>query len=276
MKFSVLMSVYYKENPNYLQQAIDSVINQTVKPDEIVLVKDGEITKELENVIDKYLETYNNLFTIIEFKENKGLGIALAEGIKKSRNELIARMDTDDICKLNRFQRQLELFQKNDNLDIVGSYIEEFEESTNNIVSIRKVPIQDGEIKKFAKKRNPFNHMTVMYKKSSVLNSGNYKEFTWNEDYYLWVRMILNKCNMQNISESLVYARVDNGMYERRGGIEYAKMDYKLQKECYKTGFINKFEFIVNFLLRSSIRLVPNNLRKLIYINVFRSRFKII
>ncbi|WP_097027916.1 glycosyltransferase [Clostridium peptidivorans] len=270
MKFSVLMSVYYKENPSYLQQAIDSVINQTVRPDEIVLVKDGKLTEELEEVINKYLQSYNKLFTIIEFQENKGLGVALAEGVKKSRNELIARMDTDDICKPNRFEKQLEVFEQNPNLDIVGSYIQEFEGSINNIVSIRKVPLRDIEIKKFGKMRNPFNHMTVMYKRSSVLKAGNYKEFLWNEDYYLWVRMILDKCNMKNINESLVYARVDNGMYERRGGIRYAQIDCKLQREYYNIGFVSKREFIINSLVRSSVRIIPNKLRKLIYKNKLR------
>lgn len=264
------MSVYYKESPNYFQQAIDSVVNQTVISDEIILVKDGKLTETLENIINQYIKEYGKLFTIIEFQENRGLGIALAEGVQKSRNELIARMDTDDICKLNRFEKQLEFFKQNPKLDIVGSHIEEFEENINNIVSIRRVPIGDKEIKNFSKKRNPFNHMTVMYKKSSVLKAGNYKELLWNEDYYLWVRMIMNRCNMANIDESLVYARVDNGMYERRGGIKYAQMDYKLQRKYYDMGFINKREFVMNSLVRSTVRIIPNKLRKLIYKNKLR------
>lgn len=265
------MSVYIKENPEYLKLAIESIINQTVKPDEIILIEDGKLTDELDSVIEKFVQQYSGLFTIIKFKENKGLGKALEEGVLICKNELIARMDTDDICKPDRFEKQISCFKDNPYLDIVGSYIKEFQGDIDNVVSVRKVPSNDNEIKAFAKKRNPFNHMTVMFKKSSVINSGNYKEFLWNEDYYLWVRMILNNCNMYNIPENLVYARVDNGMYERRGGIKYARIDYKLQHEYYMLGFLDKYEFIKNFILRSSIRLVPNKLRKFIYINLLRS-----
>ncbi|SDN09047.1 Glycosyl transferase family 2 [Fictibacillus solisalsi] len=272
MKFSVLMSVYFKENPYFLDQSINSIINQTIVPNEIVLVKDGILTEELNSIINKYIKKYPSLFKIIDFKENQGLGKALREGVKACSYEIIARMDTDDIAVKDRFQKQLSYLRDNIEIDLVGSYIEEFEDNINNVLAIKRVPIHHYDIYNYAKKRNPLNHMTVMYRKQAVLKAGNYKSFSWNEDYYLWVRMLVNSSKMYNLPEVLVHARTGNSMFERRGGKNYAQADIKLQIEYYKLGFINMKEFILNIILRTSIRFLPNKIRAFIYLKFLRSK----
>lgn len=270
MEFSVLISVYYKENSLYLRQSLDSVINQTIRPTEIVIVKDGPLTECLDSVIFEYCNKYSNLFKIININKNVGLGKALEQGIKSCKYDLIARMDSDDICKFDRFEKQLKQFKKQPELDIVGSYIEEFNENINDLGCIRKVPVYDTDIKKYIKKRNPFNHMTVMFKKKAVLDSGNYKELIYAEDYYLWGRMSIKNKKMYNIPECLVYARVGNGMYERRGGLTYFKREIKLQKLFLEMQLINRYELINNLLVRFIARSIPNRIRKKVYVKLLR------
>lgn len=272
MKFSVLMSLYCKENPIHLEKCIHSILRQTLLPSEIIIVKDGKLTKELDCIIEKFKNENPCLFNIIELEENKGLGIALAIGLEKCKYDIIARMDTDDICREDRFEKQMNIFKNDYSLDVVGSYISEFENDISKPISLRKVPINHKDICDYAKKRNPMNHMTVMYKKSSVIKSGNYKPFLWNEDYYLWVRMIVNKNKFYNIPESLVHARTGASMFERRGSLAYAKKDIELQREFYKIGFINLSLCIKNCVVRSIIRIIPNKLRRVVYLNFLRSK----
>lgn len=269
MKFSVLMSVYYKEDPKYLKEAIESILNQTVMPSEIVIIKDGKLGDNLNNILDQFDKNYKSLFKFIEFEENQGLGIALRRGVEECSYEIIARMDTDDIAAKNRFERELAIMQEK-NLDIVGSNIVEFDGNIENIISKRNVPDTDENIKSYAKKRNPFNHMTVMYKKSAVLKAGNYKNFLWFEDYNLWIRMIMNGAKMYNIQENLVYARTGASMFERRGGVKYIKREYKMQKEMLKIKFISYKEFMFNILTRSAVRIMPNKLRGFVYMKMLR------
>ncbi|WP_066875148.1 glycosyltransferase [Clostridium mediterraneense] len=269
MKFSVLMSVYYKEDPKYLKEAIESILNQTVMPSEIVIIKDGKLGDNLNNILDQFDKNYKSLFKFIEFEENQGLGIALRRGVEECSYEIIARMDTDDIAAKNRFERELAIMQEK-NLDMVGSNIVEFDGNIENIISKRNVPDTDENIKSYAKKRNPFNHMTVMYKKSAVLKAGNYKNFLWFEDYNLWIRMIMNGAKMYNIQENLVYARTGASMFERRGGVKYIKREYKMQKEMLKIKFISYKEFIFNILTRSAVRIMPNKLRGFVYMKMLR------
>jgi len=274
MEFSVLMSVYAKEKAEHLELALKSVIEQTKKPDQIVLVKDGLLTDDLERVITDYLDKERNLFTIVELKENKGLGFALNEGIKECKYELVARMDSDDICVPERFEKQIALFLKNPNLDIVGSHINEFEDLVDNIVSIRKVPIIDNSIKSFARRRNPFNHVTVIYKKKTVVLSGGYEDFMWFEDYYLWVRMIINDCMCANLDDQLVNVRAGSPMFERRIGRDYAKMEYLLQKEFLRLKFTNHLRFSANIFTRALPRFLPIFWLRKIYLFFARSNLR--
>lgn len=265
MKFSVLLSVYFKEKPEYLKEAIDSILNQTVKPSEIVLVKDGKLTEDLDRIIKDYDTKNEGLFKIVALEKNVGLGEALKIGVDNCSNEIIARMDTDDICVPHRFEKQLEFLNNHPEVDLVGSFISEFEHNINNVIALRKVPITVEEVNNFAKTRNPLNHMTVMFRKSSIISVGNYKPFLWNEDYYLWVRLITNNKKIMNISEPLVFARAGSDMYQRRGGLKYIKNETKLQKEFLNMGFISLSKFIVNVAIRSTVRILPNSLRSLVY-----------
>lgn len=265
MDFSVLMSLYYKENKDYLNEALGSLINQSIKPTEIVLVKDGPLTKELEETLDFYMEKYPLLFKIVSLKENVGLGKALNEGLKVCRYELVARMDTDDIAKKDRFEKQLRVFSENSNVDIVGSWLDEFEYNIKNIKSVKKVPEYHKSIETYSKLRNPLNHPSVMFKKISVLKVGGYLEFPLYEDYYLWVRMMVYGMIFYNIQESLVFFRTSDIMYERRGGIRYLVNDIKLQYKFFSLGFLSLIEMVRNIILRSPARIIPNKLRLLFY-----------
>ena len=246
MLFSVLMSVYFKERPEYLYECLSSIINQTVLPNEIVIIKDGPLTPKLEHVLNEFITKNKDLYKVIELEENVGLGKALAIGVQNCSFELIARMDTDDISKNDRFEKQIQEFKDDKTLDIVGSHILEFDKDINNILAKRIVPLTHNEIYSYSKRRNPFNHMTVMYKKQSVLNSGNYRLVygIGYEDYDLWVRMLMSGCKCMNIDDYLVYARTGIEMFKRRGNKERLRTALKFRKRQYKSGYTNFFDFI--------------------------------
>lgn len=268
MNYSILMSVYYKEKPEYFKEAIESMLNQTVKSNDFVIVCDGMLTNELYEILDKYESNPQNHIHRIQFEENQGLGIALQKGLLECKNELVARMDSDDIAIENRIELQLKEFASDMNLAICGGIIDEFDNDSNKCNKVKSVPLSDQEIKAYVKKRNPFNHMTVMMKKSVILEVGNYQAFYLNEDYYLWIRVIKNGFKCKNIDTVLVKMRTGNKMYKRRGGIRYAQADILLQKYMYSINLINKKNLISNIIIRVCIRLVPNIIRQKIY-NVF-------
>lgn len=257
-KYSVLMSLYKKEKPEYLRLAVDSMLNQTIKPDEIVLVEDGPLTDELYAVLDEY----GDKLTRVRNEKNLGLGLALNVGLKACRNELVARMDTDDISKPERCEKQLRYFEQHPETDIVGGDIAEFIGDESNIVGKRMVPQTNAEIREYMKKRCAFNHMSVMYKKTAVEAAGGYQDWFWNEDYYLWIRMWLNGAAFGNTGTVLVNVRTGEEMYQRRGGKKYFKsekglQDYMLEHRMIGFGTyamnVSK-RFIVQEMLPSSVR----------------------
>lgn len=264
VNFSVLMSIYVKENPLWFEEAIRSILNQTVVPDEIVIVQDGKLTEELDKICDYYVKNYNDIFRVIKLPNNQGLGKALQIGVSECRNEWVARMDTDDISLPNRFELQVNFIKKHSDIDIVGGYIDEFSGEIKNKIGHRLLPLENLELRKFAKFRNPFNHMTVMFRRSAVIAAGNYKPFHLMEDYYLWYRMIINNCKIANIPHYLVHARVDN-MVDKRGGWKYFCSEYKLYKEFFNSGYIMCIEYIWVLLVRFICRMSPSFLRKKIY-----------
>lgn len=237
-EYSFLMSVYCKDKPEYLRLSLDSMLEQTYEPGQIVLVEDGYIDKELHDVIDEYLNKYPQKITIVVLETNKGLGIALNEGLKKCKYELVARMDADDICVKERCMLQVNEFVKDPVLDIVGGYTDEFEDNPENIISSRIVPLNQDEIVKFAKRRSPFNHPTVMYKKSSVMKVGGYGDYRRAQDYDLFTRM-LNEghCEAKNIDKALLLYRSDRDNIARRKSFKtctnYIKMVYGFYKKNY-------------------------------------------
>lgn len=260
--YSVLMSVYKKENPSYFEAALLSMLNQTQKPAEIVLVEDGALTDALYAVIEKY----KGVLHLVINRENMGLGPALNRGLLVCSNELVARMDTDDISIPERCEKQLRLFENNGDLDLCGGDIAEFIGTEDNVVAKRRVPVDDESIKRYMQTRCALNHMTVMFKKSAVISSGNYQEWFWNEDYYLWIRMMQNNCVFANTGDVLVYVRTGEDMYARRGGRAYYMSEKRLQRYMLDNKLISKTVYAKNvgkrFILQ---RLLPNKLRGWVY-----------
>ena len=270
--YSVLMSVYYKENPKWLKESIQSMVSQTIVTNDFVLVKDGKLTKELDEIISEYCKKYPDIFNIVELEENQGLGPALAIGIKECKNELIARMDSDDISIQNRCEQQLKIFKENPDMDIVGSNIAEFIDNIDNIQAYRILPEQDNEIKKYARRRNPFGHPSIMFKKSKVLEAGNYRSYYLCEDYDMWVRMIQKNAHCYNIQEILVYMRIGEDFYKRRGGIKYLKSILKFKNEQYKNGLYSKKDYIISGGSHIFMCLMPNSIRETLYKKVLRGK----
>lgn len=271
IKFSVLISIYYKEQPSCLVQSLDSILSQTLLPDEIVFVKDGPLTLELDNIVAEYEKRYP-IIKVIPLGKNLGLGKALNEGLKHCTNNLIARIDTDDIAYPNRFEKQVKFMNEHPEIDACSAWIDEFIGSKENVVSTKKLPETNDEIIKYAKHRCPLNHPVVMFRKEAVMKVGGYKHFFLLEDYYLWVRMIMSGAKMYNIQESLLYFRYSPEMIKRRGGWKYTKSEIKLQKEFYEIGFIGLSTFLYNIAIRMAVTVIPNNLRDLIYKKYLRRK----
>ncbi|MDC7771440.1 glycosyltransferase [Priestia megaterium] len=273
MKFSVLLSIYYLESPSNLTQCLESLLQQTLRPNEIVIVKDGKLTIELDKIINYYEKEYGELFKIIDLPENKGLGIALQIGLNHCTYDIVARMDTDDICVKQRFEKQIKYLEENPNVTAIGSWIGEFNKDFQVINNIRKTPVTYNEVRAKSKYRNPLNHMTVMFRKQDIQKVGNYQHFLWNEDYFLWARLLNKGYKISNLPEVLVYVRAGESLFERRGGVKYFKQEVKLQKEFYSMGFINIFQILYNILMRLAVRILPNSMRKNVYEVFLREKY---
>ncbi len=270
-KYSVLMSVYYKENPEWLDLSIESMMNQTVKCDEFVLIEDGKLTDELYKVIDKYVKKYPKLFNIIKNETNKGLGLALRDGILHCNNELIARMDSDDFSVPDRCEKLLNIFKEDYSYDCVGSFEVEFENDLDDVVAIHKVPETSDEIDKFMRRRCALLHPTVMYKKSAVLAAGNYRNVLLYEDYDLFMRMVCeNHCKCYNIQENLYFIRINANFFKRRGGFKYMKTAIKFKNMQRKKGYMSFKDFIISAGGQAFVCLMPNKMRRWFYLKFLR------
>lgn len=268
--YSVLMSVYHKEKPEYLKQAIANIQAQTLPTDDFVLVCDGPLNDALDAVIAKKQQEMGKTLNVVRLAKNGGLGNALNEGIKHCKNELVARMDSDDIAYQDRCEKQIAVFYKHPEVSICSGIVEEFT-STPDVVDAKRVPPEaHEEIVEFAKKRNPFNHPCVMYKKSAVEAVGSYQDFYLLEDYYLWLRMLMAGYQGYNIQESLLHMRAGSDMYLRRAGWKYAKTQARLFKFMKSQGFIDEGQYIKSCVIRSGSALAPNWLRKLMFEKVLR------
>ena len=256
--FSVLMAVYKKEQPLFFKEALRSVFEQSLIPNEVVLVKDGPLTEELEQIIVDF-SSKNEQLKVITLEKNQGLGEAL-------------RIDSDDICKPYRFEKQIAFLKEHKEITIVGSWIEEFSDCKEEIEAIRELPQEDKQLKIFMKWRNPFNHMTVMFRKKDILAVGGYQPFYLLEDYYLWNRLANANYYFANIGESLLWARGGYTMLERRGGWKYVVSESKLLKFMYRSGRINIVEFGANLMMKSIIRLIGKHLRHTIYTFFLRKK----
>ncbi len=263
-KFSVSMCVYIKDNPEWFKTAVESILNQTVKPSEVVLVVDGPVNAQLDAVITHYEN--NPIFRVVRLPENVGHGKARRAGLTHCRYELVALMDADDISASNRFEKQLEMFEADESLAIVGSNITEFVEEPDNVVGARVVETDDAAIKADMKVRCPMNQVTVMFRKSAVDKVGGYMDWFNEEDYYLWLRMYLDGARFANLPDHLVNVRVGKEMYQRRGGKKYFLSEAKLQKYMYDNKVIGFIDFIVNVGKRFIVQIVlPNKLRSWVF-----------
>lgn len=263
MKFSVVISVYKNDNPEYVRQALDSItVEQSLKPSEVVLVVDGPVPDVLSDVLIGFESLHSDLFKLLWLPVNKGLGNALKIGVESTAYKIVARMDSDDICMPDRFEKQLAYLDAHPECDIVGGQMTEFIDNPDNIVGRREVPLTNDEIYKYMKNRCALNHVTVMFRKDAVLRAGNYQDWFWNEDYFLWVRMMMIGCKFANIPNVAVNVRSGANQYARRGGKKYFDSEIGIKKLMLEKGMITHKEYIVNYIQRFIIQLMlPNSIR---------------
>ena len=263
MSFSVLMSVYAKEQPKYLSLALESVFGQSLPPDEVILVEDGKLTEGLYGVIEQQQKLHPEL-RAVQLEENKQLGRALGIGLGYVSLDLVARMDSDDIAVRERFEIQCGYMESHPEVAAVGGYIREFDDS-GNWAKVKEMPLGDLEIEKYMRYRNPLNHMTVMFRKEAVMQAGNYRHFPFLEDYYLWARMCARGAKLANIPKVLVQARVSGNLFQRRGGLAYCRRYLKFRGIQRELGLTGLREYLVGCVLSIAISLQPSWLRKRVY-----------
>ena len=269
-EFTLLLCTYKNDNPQHLKECLDSIIAGTIHPSEMIIVNDGPLTAELDEVISSTNFPFET--AIIPLPTHQTQGIARREGVAAAKYDWIALMDSDDVCLPDRFEKQCSEIEKNPKIDIIGGQIAEFSVTQNQVHALRQVPIHHEEILAYAKKRNPFNTMAVMLKKDLALRSGNFRYFPGFEDYDLWVRMIKNGAICQNSEDVLVRVRTGCGMYSRRRGIGYIKNEWRMQLQLRNLGFTTRFQFIKNIFIRIPVRLFPKPMIESIYVKFLRSK----
>lgn len=271
LRFSVLIATYEGDDPEGLSQSLRSVLDQTVQPDEIVIVEDGPLTPELEGVLDELETAHPGLIVRTALPTNQGLGAALKHGVETCSHEWIARMDADDIAVPNRFEQQLDYLESHPDTDVLGGYIGEFADDPANINTVREVPLEEEKLKPAARFQNPLNHPTVIFRREAVLEVGNYDSRRLIQDYELWMRMLAEGYTIANIPEVLVKCEAGEDLFRRRGGVEYAKTETRLQYKFLQLGVISVPVFVFNLLTRIPVRLAPNRIRGIIYRSILRN-----
>jgi len=256
-KLSVLMSIYSGDNAKHLDAAVESIIRQTRLPNEIVVVEDGPLTDELSSIIEQWQQKRPGLFKVVLLAENRGLGAALQEGLKACSWDIIARMDADDISSPERFEKQLQFLQGNPDVAVVSSWMACFDDNPDNIVFIRQMPQKYEDISRIARYYNPVFHAPAMFRRSEVETVGGYTDRRRNQDYHLWVRMLLNGSKITCIPEPLYKFRCDGNFLKRRTELKHAISLIKLQKEFVKMGFISYPQYLFNIGVRMSACILP-------------------
>ncbi len=266
MLYSVLMSVYCKEKPEFLRASMESIFTQTKQTNNFVLVCDGVLTEDLNAVISEMETKHNGILDVVRLDHNMGLGKALNIGMEHCKNEIVARMDSDDISLPFRCEKQIEQFEKLESLDILSGTIEEFTEDPDDITGRRELPLNYDQICSFSKKRNPFNHPAVMFRKSSVQLAGGYNEkYHLFEDYYLWVRMLKRGCIGSNLSDTILKMRSSPDQIMRRGGMQYAKDLLRFHYWMMKSGWSTPLDFLSGAVPHAAVCVLPNRIRTAIY-----------
>lgn len=271
--FSVLMSVYNKENAEHFDLSLNSIlVKQTRCPDEFILVCDGPLTKQLNTVIEKYEKMFPQILRIFRKETNQGLGEALRFGLLQCNYPLVARADSDDVCVEDRFEVQLRFMEQHPDISIISSYIDEFDDDWEKPNNIKTCPLEHEKLKKYAKVRNPLNHMAVMFRKSDIIEVGNYRHVPYTEDYDLWLRAIINGKKLGNIDRILVHARVGNGRITRRSNKAHITSWKQLNQYMYENSFITYRERIRNMLNIRVFVYMPKFLKKILYDKVLRKK----
>lgn len=271
MKLTVVVPIYKNNDARQLRVSLDSLQRQTLLPNEILVVADGPVSAGLEQVVSSFKFQVSGKNLPIEvnyqkFEQNEGLGEAMRKAVFVAKGDYIARMDADDICLPNRFEKQMNCFEKDANLSVVGGQIAEFDGDVENISGRRVVPLEHEEIVSYMKSRNGMNHVTTILKKKDLIDSGNYQSFFLLEDYYLWVRMIQCGCRFKNIKEDVVLVRAGKEQMDRRGGLEYFKRQCEVFKYMLKTDFISLPRFLASIIERGIVHvLLPVSMRSLFY-----------
>ena len=273
--FSVLSSIYHKENPTHFDECMQSIWDkQKLKPTEIILVEDGPLTVELDQIIAQWQEKIGAILKVTKLAKNVGTGKAKNIGLQQCTHEIVCIVDTDDISVPERFEKQVKLLSENQDVAICGGQIVEFNCNINQLSGMRKVPLSNAELIKYAQKQSPFNNMTIAYRKTKILEVGGYQHHMWMEDYNLFLRVIAKGYKVQNLDDILVYARIDNGMHARRKGYEYIKSEKQLLKLKKELKLQSPIHANILFLLRSSFRLLPSSLLGKIYNTFLRKKVR--
>jgi glycosyltransferase involved in cell wall biosynthesis len=262
--FSVLIGVYYKDNPVHFSEAMDSILTQTIKSNDIVLAIDGELSGRLKEVVKEYIQSYPEIHAYW-LSQNVGQGASFHQILPKAKNEIVFRMDADDIAKIDRFEKQMNYLKLNPHVSLLSSNISEFEDTIDNIVSVRRVPQKNDEIIRFSKRWNPMNHPAVVFKKTDVLSVGGYEDFVRHEDYYLWVRMIMAGFVANNMPESLLYYRISSDNLKRRTSWDTVKHSIKFHYWMQKVGFSSFSDTAYTTIIMLTSYAIPNRLFTYIY-----------
>jgi hypothetical protein len=263
-EFSLLMSVWAGDDPDFLEAAFRSVVHdQTRPPDDVVLVQDGPVSPALAERIADLIASSPSKAQVLALDANVGLGVALDQGMAACAHDIVARMDADDIALPHRFEVQVAIVEAG--VDLVGSALLEFGVDPTDIVGRRVPPLEPGEIVRYARFHQPFNHPTVVYRRTAVEGAGGYRHLALMEDYLLFAKMIQLGCKVANVEEPLVLYRVGAGAYARRGGVALLKSEWRLQRTLHDLGFTNRAQFARNVVIRGGYRLVPEAIRKAAY-----------
>lgn len=263
--YSVIMSVYHKVNPEHLRISIESILNQTFRTNEFILIKDGKLTEEQEKVLDKIIKDNKSIFKIHSFEENRGAGPAYNVGIDMCTNKWAAIMDSDDFAVPEKFEKQMKYLSNHDDIDAIGTNAVEFLNDMENIVSTRIMPESNEDIIKFGHGRCPLIQPTVIFKVESVKKAGSYQESKLTEDYDLYIRMIMNGCKFYTYQEILYYIRTSEDFFKRRGGFKYLKPILGFKYKYYKKGFFTTGQFLKTACSSLVVAIMPNFLRTFIY-----------
>ncbi|MGN1114581.1 MAG: glycosyltransferase [Oscillospiraceae bacterium] len=264
-QYSILMSVYSGEKPEYLKASLESMFNQTYQSDDLVLVCDGPLTKELDEVIGSFEVKYPDIFRVIRSEKNVGTGQCANIGIDACRHELIAKMDSDDIALENRFEKQISAMSKYPEINMCGGFIQEFDTDTGENIAVKKTPEDDAAIHQYAKRRNPFNNQTLIFKKSLAKSVGGYSDIKRCEDYEFVVRMLDSGGVGMNIQDVLVKYRVSANNYERRSNWNNTRSFIAVRWRIFRMGYSNIIDFIIPCLMQLGIFILPKSLTGKIY-----------